>query len=280
MTALRAGLVGAQIGRSRLSAALQVMCDDHGIALEFTPIDTADRPNFDFTRTVDDLRGLGWTGVTVTHPHKAEAAAYAGEAMHPDVGALGASNTLTFHPRLVGHNSDFTGFLDAWRNTMGEEKPGKVAVAGAGGVARAIVPALLRLGASEILVWDAMPETAVRFAEEFGESVTAIVASENGDAILSADGLVNATPLGMANYPGTAFAPGLLGSQTWCFDAVYTPTDTEFLKAATRRGLIGISGFDLFRFMALRSFAAYTGIAPDPETTLPKLTQLRPMGSA
>ncbi len=280
MTTLRAGLIGAHIGRSRLSAALRIMCDDHGLVLEFTPIDTADRPGFDFARKVDELRGLGWTGVTVTHPHKEYAAAYAGDAMQPDVRHLGASNTLTFHPHLAGHNTDFTGFLDAWRNAMGDARPGKVAIAGAGGVARAIAPALLDLGAREIFIWDTAADAAARLAEAFGDRVTAIEASDSWDAILAADGLVNATPLGMANYPGSAFASDLLGSQNWCFDAVYTPTDTAFLSAATARGLTGLSGFDLFRFMALRSFAAYTGIAPDPGTTLPKLNRLRPVGAA
>ena len=280
MKELRTGLIGAHIGRSRLSAALKIMCDDNDLAFEFTPIDTAERVGFDFARTVDDLREIGWSGVTVTHPHKAQAATYAGEAMDREVRDLGASNTLTFNPELVGHNTDFTGFLDAWRNAMGKEKPGNVAVAGAGGVARAIVPALLKLGASEIRVWDTAPEAAARFAADLGSGVTAVDVSEGQDAILCSDGLVNATPIGMTNYPGTVFPSDLLGSQTWCFDAVYTPTDTAFLMNATAKGLIGISGFDLFRFMALRSFTAYTGISPDPETTLPKLNQLRPVGSA
>ena len=125
-----------------------------------------------------------------------------------------------------------------------------------------------------------MRERADRLVGDFGERVLAIDATRNRSAIADADGLVNATPIGMTNYPGTAFDPELIGSQGWCFDAVYTPTDTPFLTLATGRGLVGLSGFDLFRFMALRSFTAYTGVTPDRVTTLAKLDELRPVGVA
>ena len=96
------------------------------------------------------------------------------------------------------------------------------------------------------------------------------------DAVREADGLINATPLGMVEYPGSAFDPMLLGGQTWAFDAVYTPTRTAFLIAAQAAGLHCITGFDLFRAMAVRSFEAYTGInIPMAEVSVP-LNGLRP----
>jgi len=82
--------------------------------------------------------------------------------------------------------------------------------------------------------------------------------------------------MGMAEYPGSAFDAGLLGDQVWAFDAVYTPTDTAFLNDAARAGLHCLTGFDLFRHMAVRSFAAYTGIMPDLDDIMPKLEALRP----
>ena len=80
----------------------------------------------------------------------------------------------------------------------------------------------------------------------------------------------------MGGHPGTAFDPALLGPQSWAFDAVYTPTDTTFLTDAAVRGLKVLTGFDLFRFMALETFRIYTGIAPDPARILPALDPLRP----
>lgn len=275
MKTLRAGLIGSHIQATRLPAALRIMCDAVGMDLDFTLIDTGDDAAFDFDGCVDDLRARGWTGVTVTHPWKAHAAAYAAEGMLPDVAHLGASNTLIFGDRLQGYNTDYTGFLAAWAATYGGG-PGVVAMAGAGGVARALGPALASLKATEIRIWDIDAGRAAALAAEIGPVARAVPLAEAEAAARGADGLVNATALGMGGKGGSAFAPDWIGKQAWAFDAVYTPTDTPFLKAAAAAGLATISGFDLFRHMAVRSFAAYSGEVPDEATIFPLLAPLRP----
>ena len=273
---LRASLIGEHIQKTRLPAALQIMCDDAGIVLAFELIDTALLDSFDFDLKVEELIAAGWTGVTVTHPYKMDAARFAGAGMSGEAANLDAANTLIFSDPLKGLNTDYTGFLGAWLHIMGDEKPGRVAMAGAGGVAQAIGPALVRLGAEKLTVWDVAYERAQALAAKIGQKAVAIPMEDADQAVREADGLVNATALGMAQYPGSAIARELLGGQRWAFDAVYTPTNTEFLKAATRAGLTTISGFDLFRHMALGTFEAYTGIRPDVENTLAKLAALKP----
>lgn len=275
MPVVRGGLIGDHIGASRLSPALELLGAQHGIEIAFTPIDTAERPDFDFNACVTEKRASGWTGLTITHPWKPAAAAYAGSAMAPEVAALGAANTLIFEPELSGHNTDFTGFLSAWEAVMGGA-PGNVALAGAGGVARAIGPALAKLGAERIFVWDPENTRARVLAEQLGPVAEAIDMRNAPDAIRAADGLANATPLGMGYRGGTAFDPDLIGPQSWAFDAVYTPTDTAFLIAAGAAGLKILSGFDLFCHMALGTFRLYSGVAPDPSSALPLLAKLRP----
>ncbi|MEN8197536.1 MAG: NAD(P)-binding domain-containing protein, partial [Pseudomonadota bacterium] len=273
---LRAGLIGEHIQKTRLPAALQIMCDDAGFDLAFELIDTALLANFDFDRQVAELIEAGWTGVTVTHPFKIDAARFAGDGMSGEAADLGAANTLVFDNPLKGFNTDYTGFLGAWRHIMGTESPGRVAMAGAGGVAQAIGPALIELGARKISVWDVAPEKAQALVDKIGPAAEAVPAQDAPQAVRQADGLVNATALGMAQYPSSSIASALMGSQRWAFDAVYTPTSTEFLMAAAAAGLKTLSGFDLFRHMAIGSFEAYTGIAPDVEKTLATLAALKP----
>lgn len=275
MTVLKAGLIGEHISRTRMPMALKIMCDMAGWILDFELIDTAGRPGFDFDATVDRLQKSGWTGVTVTHPFKTHAARYAGEGMLPELRGLEASNTLIFGQPLIGHNTDFTGFIGAWQANM-KAAPGRVAMAGAGGVARALGPALASLGAVEIAVWDTRPEVAKDLVALIGPKARFVPIEDADEAIRTADGLVNATPLGMREYPGSAFDKGLLGPQRWAFDAVYTPTNTQFLQAAGAAGLDLLSGFDLFRHMAIGSFRAYTGIRPEPGDVLPRLAALKP----
>jgi shikimate dehydrogenase len=273
---LRAGMIGEHIQNTRFPAALRIMCDEVGLGLSFELIDTARRHAFDFDRQVTELIEAGWTGVTVTHPFKMAAARFAGAGMTGAAATLDAANTLVFDGPLRGFNTDYTGFLGAWRYRMGNRAPGHVAMVGAGGVAQAIGPALCELGARKITLWDIVPENAQALADKIGPVAEAMPADEAPQAIRRADGLVNATALGMAEYPGSSIAPALLDAQRWAFDAVYTPTNTVFLRPARKAGLKTISGFDLFRHMAVGAFEAYTGIRPDIEITLAKLAALKP----
>jgi quinate/shikimate dehydrogenase (NAD+) len=277
MKVLKAGLIGDHIGQTRLPAALDIMCDAYDITLEFVLIDTADQTDFDFVKTVDGLRAKGWSGVTVTHPYKTHSANYAGSAMAAELQNLGAANTLVFKRPLTGDNTDYSGLLSAWKAHMGARSPGVVAMAGAGGVARAIGPALAKLGATEIWIWDKSEQRAKDLVDLIGAPAKFIATKHAHKAIAKADGLVNATPLGMSYHPGTAFPRDLIGPQSWAFDAVYTPTDTEFLMDCSRAGLTTLTGFELFRHMAMLSFQAYTGITVNPDIIMPKLAALRPV---
>ena len=275
-TIIRLGLIGDHIGRSRFSAAMDLLCREHGLTLDFTAIDTGDDPNFNFDTKVDALIEADWTGVTITHPHKNAARKRAGDTMIAEATHLPASNLLTFKPQMRGYNTDYTGFLGAWSAVMGDAAPGRVAVAGAGGVAGAIVPALVALGGLDIAVWDPVPGVAEKLATGSGPTVRAVAMEDARGAIEAADGLVNASALGMGDDRRSAFALEIVGTQAWAFDAVYTPTHTTFLSAAIDNGLTAISGFDLFRHMILGSFEAYSGLQPDKVAMLPLIDALRP----
>ncbi|MGR3501344.1 shikimate dehydrogenase family protein [Pseudaestuariivita sp.] len=274
MSTLRGGLIGAHISRTRLPAALEIMCAEAGWSFDWTLIDTAEAPGFDFTTTVDKARAEGWTGVTVTHPWKTHARTMAGDGMVAEVAHLGAANTLVFNEKITGYNTDYTGFLAV----MGSGAVGDVTVMGAGGVAEAVVPALMSLKHpnAHVGVYDTQTDRAADLARRTGAlafTQAHLTIQCNWD-----HGLVNCTPLGMADYPGNAFDWLTLTNDPpkWAFDAVYTPVWTPFLTAARDAGLEILTGFDLFRHMAIRSFAAYTGLAVDAEAIFPKLAALEP----
>ena len=273
MRKLRAGLIGEHISRTRLPAALQIMCDMSGIKLVFELIDTAKIDPFEFDACVNDALAAGWTGVTVTHPFKVDAAGYAGAGMTADVAQVGASNTLVFGDEIRGYNTDFTGFLAAFEAI---EDRGPVVMAGAGGVARSLGAALLKVGVMDLAIYDVDEGRASDLAFSLGPPARAIPLAHLETSVRDASGLVNATPLGMKEYPGSSINLAWIGSQNWAFDAVYTPTDTVFLRVCKQTGLTTISGFELFKHMAIRSFEAYTGIALKASEMMPKLEELRP----
>lgn len=273
---LKAGLIGSHIQKTRLPAALKIMCEDAAIELDFALFDTADMQNFEFVEHVERLIQDGWNGITITHPYKLAARKFAASGMIGELAHLNACNTIRFGSDPEGFNTDYSGFLHAWASNMGTSKPGKVAIAGAGGVANALAPALASLGATQISIWDLDFSKAASLANDVGPIALAVPKEAAMDVVLVADGLVNATALGMQQYPGSAFDPSWIGSQTWAFDAVYTPANTEFTNKANSSGLKTISGFELFKHMAMSSFSAYTGLPLDKPDVLARLEALKP----
>ena len=79
------------------------------------------------------------------------------------------------------------------------------------------------------------------------------------------DGLVNATPVGMAKRPGMAVPPETLHAGMWVADIVYFPLETELLAAARRVGCQTLSGEGMAVFQAVRAFELFTGLAPDSD---------------
>ena len=78
-----------------------------------------------------------------------------------------------------------------------------------------------------------------------------------------ADGLVNATPIGMFQYPGNPFPADEIKNQSWAFDAIYTPENTEFLNTCRKLEIETLSGFYLFLYQGLDAFKHFTGIDAD-----------------
>jgi len=262
------GLIGENISRSRLAMAFEILCKRDNRPLDFQRFDTTEMPDFDFSEHVAAIRVDGFTGVTVTHPYKTKADALSDiRDGYPET--LGASNLLRFEPgQIRSFNTDFSGMLGAWTATFGVRPPGKVAIAGAGGVARAITAALMKLGATSIHIWDIDASRATALAAQIdpaGTTIHPIDIADNTIAVANADGLVNATALGMGEYPGMAFAPTDFANQTWAFDAVYTPINTQFLEAARKHQLQTLSGFELFKHMAVGSYAAYSDTQVNPD---------------
>jgi shikimate dehydrogenase len=162
---------------------------------------------------------------------------------------------------------------------MGAARPGRVVMAGAGGVARSLAAGLKQLGAERIDIFDLEADRArdvAAGADPAGTVVHAIAHGAAGPAVRAADGLVNATPLGMAQYPGMAFDRAEMGGQKWVFDAVYTPIETRFMMVAAEEGLTRLTGFDLFMHMAMDIFEFFTGETVDREAASPLLEALAP----
>jgi shikimate dehydrogenase len=212
-------------------------------------------------------RGPDWLGLGVTAPYKLLVAELV-DSVEADAQAIGAVNNVARSDdgSLVGFNTDAPGFRAGVELAMGRPLAGaRVAVAGAGGAAHAVVFALLVAGAAEVTIGNRNVERARELAGRFVSVGTGAVrgvplAEPAFEAALRvADLAVNATTVGMTSE-GTSFEVGLLRDDATVFDLVYVPPETPLLRAARERGLRAANGSEMLIQQAAIAFERWTGV--------------------
>jgi shikimate dehydrogenase len=150
--------------------------------------------------------------------------------------------------------------------------PGKqnctVLLLGAGGAGRAVARALLNLGVPEVLIFDTDARRARDLVSLINHGVPAGSAAivENLEAAVGrCEGIVNASPVGMAKYPGLPLPESALTARHWVADIVYFPERTELVKLAEALGCPTLRGTGMAVFQAAKSFELFSGLSPDKE---------------
>ncbi len=278
------GLIGAGIQPSRSPALHQREGAALGLAYIYRLIDL-DLLGLGVEALPDLIlaaRRLGFTGLNITRPCK-QAVIPLLDALSPDAEALGAVNTVVFEPggRTVGHNTDWSGFAESFRRELADAARQRVVLFGAGGAGAAVAHALLTLGAGTLAIVDVEQLRAERLAADlrgrFGKE-RAVAVHNAGSAVESADGVVNATPVGMAAHPGLPMDCDLLRPDLWVADVVYFPIETAFLRAARQRGCRTMAGGGMAVFQAAGAFRLFTGREPDTERMMMHFNAMQTAG--
>jgi shikimate dehydrogenase len=262
------GLVGEGIDRSLTPAMQEAEGRAHGLALAYRTIDASA-----LGLGADDLAGvltwakrLGFDGLNVTHPFK-QAVVPLLDDVSPDAHDLGAVNTVVLRDgHAVGHNTDASGYARALRTALPGVAGDNAVMVGTGGAGLAVGYALLSEGISHLSVYDVDPArseaAAVRLAKRFGDDrVTAV--DDVAAALSEADGLVNATPIGMHGHEGMPVDPSLVEARHWVSDVVYFPLETALIAHARALGCRVVPGGGMAVGQAIGAFELFTGRTAD-----------------
>lgn len=216
-----------------------------------------------FPEAARGLAALGFVGANVTMPHK-EAAAEAVDELSEDAERLRAVNTIVIGDRLVGHNTDTTGFERMLRHDEGVDPAGsRAAIVGAGGAARAVALALARAGADTITVLARDPSRGGPLLEAVSGTATRVeVTGLDRAERVRADLVVNASPLGAA---GEDVPTPPLGPATVVIDLLYRPATTPLLARARAAGATAAGGLGLLVHQGALAFELWTGRFPPLE---------------
>jgi shikimate dehydrogenase len=214
---------------------------------------------------------MGFNGMNVTHPCKQLVLPLLHE-LSDDARAIGAVNTVVLKDgKRIGHNTDASGFAAAFRRGLPDVRLDRVVQFGAGGAGCAVANAALGLGVGHLSLVDTDPARAETLANDlctrFGAN-RAVASTDLATSVDAADGLINATPLGMAKYPGQAVPATMLQPRQWVADIVYFPLETALLASARAKGCQVLSGGGMAVFQAVEAFRLFTGTTPQPERML------------
>lgn len=256
------GLIGAPIAQSAAPAMHEQAGEALGVRCHYQLIEVAGTDAAGLRALLDGVRRLGFAGVNVTFPYK-EAVVPLLDEMSARARDIGAVNTIVVRDgRLIGHNTDTTGFERAIVDVVTAPNRGAVALIGAGGVGKAIAFALANLGVVELSIFDADRAKAERLAMQLHGRLQARVADDVANALQGAAGVVNGTPVGMLPDRGMAVPEALLHRDLWVADAVYTPLWTPLLTAARATGAKVMTGRELAIYQAADAFELFTGLKP------------------
>ncbi|MEY2247873.1 shikimate dehydrogenase [Streptomyces sp. BF23-18] len=280
-TSYLVGLIGSGIGPSLSPALHQRAADRQGLRCLYRliDIDTLGVPPGAVGDLVRAARDVGFDGLNITHPCKQLVIPHLDD-LAPQAAALGAVNTVVFEDgRATGHNTDVTGFAASFARGLPDVPLERIVQLGAGGAGAAVAHAVLTLGAGHVTVVDALPDRAASLAAalngHFGEGRAAAAAPDTLAPLLAgADGVVHATPTGMAAHPGLPFPAALLRPGLWVAEVVYRPLETELLRTARAAGCATLDGGGMAAFQAADAFRLFTGREPDTARMLADIAEL------
>jgi len=216
------------------------------------------RPN-DLSAAIAGIRGLGIRGCGVSMPYKIDALTLVDE-VEAEAVAVGAINTIVNNDgHLKGFNTDVSGARRALAD-IDLNSDDKVLLLGAGGVARAILHALVSFPVADIAV-AARREEAVNDLRTEG-SISWVPWAQR-DSVESTV-LINATPIGMVpDIDEMPVSVTTITRNRAIFDVVANPPVSRLISEAQKiRGKISVSGLTMALYQAADQFCLYTGCEP------------------
>ncbi|TVT29355.1 shikimate dehydrogenase [Salinicoccus cyprini] len=202
----------------------------------------------------DTIRSQGLAGFNVTIPHKEKIMEYL-DHVDADAMKIGAVNTVSVDGDvLTGHNTDITGYLDAFNQTFGRQHR-RILIIGAGGAAKAVHRAHANNGDTVTI--------AARRMESFQQFRTvdfkAVLISDIPD-LDPHDAIINTTPVGMKHedlFEEMEIPHSIITEDTLGVDLIYQPERTKFLEYFAEGHYM--NGMPMLIHQAMDAYTIWTG---------------------
>lgn len=199
-------------------------------------------------------------GVNLTIPFKYDFVRYC-DSLDPVSSKLKAANALVKSKNAWrGYNSDAYGFSVPLETYKREIYNKQAIVFGSGGAAKAAAYAAHEMGINKVSVVSRNPSAVGEAVRRLADSV---ISYEKWPEVAEyAKLIVNTTPLGMEPHasesPVKDFQTKHLHHKI-CYDLIYNPSKTKFLKQAEHAGAVTLNGLDMLVHQGSKLFELWTG---------------------
>ena len=190
------------------------------------------------------LKKGDYDGLNVTIPYKQEVIQYL-DILSDRAAELGAVNTIIRQAdgKLIGHNTDYFGFLSMLKRTGLDVCGKKVLVLGNGGASATVVAVLKKENAKVVVISRSGKDNYQNLNQHTDASV-----------------IVNTTPVGMYPNVGTSLLDlDQFQQLEGVLDIIYNPAKTQLLLDAEEKGLITENGLWMLIAQAKESTEWFTG---------------------
>ena len=262
------GLLGSPVAHSLSPAMHNLSFSALGIDAVYLAFDVGEEK---LGETVRVFRDLNTYGFNLTMPNKKRVMEYLDELSLP-ARLIGAVNTVVNEKgRLVGHNTDGTGYTGSVREKGFDLNGKEVTLIGAGGAASAAAVQMALDGVKMLHIVNRRTRS-YEAARDLAERITRETACRADltdmederalrELIGRSDLLTNATPVGMTPHEDASPIPdcSMLRSGLAVSDMVYQPRVTKLMRQAREAGCRTIGGTSMLLWQGAEAFRLWTG---------------------
>tara|TARA_Y100000590_G_scaffold304589_1_gene343495 strand:- start:2670 stop:3461 length:792 start_codon:yes stop_codon:yes gene_type:complete len=220
----------------------------------------------DIKEIISEVKNEKINGINVTVPFKQSVIPFIDE-LSPEAKESQSVNTICKeNNKIVGHNTDISGFELAIRKKNYDIKNKKVFILGAGGVVSSIILALNKMEVSKIILSNRTKEKAEKLKKIF--SNLEII---DWGKIPEFNMIINATSVGLNKDDEIKLDYEKIGSNKLFYDVIYNPKQTKFLSKAKQFGNQTENGKMMFIYQAHQAFTIWHKIMPEIDDEIIKL---------
>ena len=217
----------------------------------------------DIKDIISELRNEKINGINVTVPFKQSIIPFVDELSVEANNAQSVNTIYKENNKVLGHNTDISGFELAMRGKSYDIKGKKIFILGAGGVVPSIILALKKMGADKIILSNRTKKKAGQLKKTFSD-----LEIVNWGETTEFNMIINATSLGLNKEDEIKLDYADLGPNKLFYDVIYNPKETKFLSKAKQFGNKTENGKMMFIYQAHQAFTLWHKVMPkiDEET--------------